>query len=99
MYALPKYYVCSTAGDDYSNVLAKLTTVHFVFEITKRSVPDGLPDDQLCINVTILSDRIVEDDENFFLQLSTDDDQVRLYPEEAEVIIHDNDSECIIICI
>ena len=60
------------------------------FEGLKRSVSDN----QQCIDVTILSDTIVEYEENFFLHLSTNDGQVMLYPDETEVVIVDNDSEC-----
>ena len=80
----------NTAGEDYSDILAQLTKVEFVFEGSKRSVSDI----QQCINITILSDIIVEYDEVFFVQLTTDDDdQVILSPNQAEVIIIDNDSK------
>ena len=47
--------------------------------------------EEQCFNVTILSDLLVESDEVFLVKLSTDEPQVVLSPEEAEVAIINND--------
>ena len=82
------------SSEDYDDILARLTKVEFVFEGSKRSALDY----QQCINITILSDDIVEYDESFYVQLTTDDeyDQVILSPNEAEVIILNNDCKLLI---
>ena len=48
---------------------------------------------QACFSVAIIDDTIVEATEEFTLQLSTDDSQVRLTTERAVVSILDNDGE------
>ena len=57
----------------------------------KRSVV-SITEEQ-CFNVTILSDVLIEDDEVFLVQLSTDDGGVVLNPEQADVVILNNDCE------
>lgn len=76
------------AGKDYSDALSILTTVDFVFA-KKRSVSPG--SQQQCINISIISDNIVEDTEIFTVLLTTNDNAVMLSPDEAEVAIIDND--------
>ena len=76
------------ANVDYSVILAELRALKFKFQ-RKRSVV-SITEEQ-CFNVTILSDVLVEDDEVFFVQLSTDDGGVVLSPEQADVVIIDND--------
>ena len=48
-------------------------------------------EDKQCVNLTILSDNVVENTEVFLAQLSTDDLSVILNPDEAEIFIIDND--------
>ena len=48
-------------------------------------------EDKQCVNLTILSDNVVENTEVFLAQLSTDDLSVILNPDEAEIFINDND--------
>ena len=43
--------------------------------------------------MTILSDILVENDEVFLVRLSTDDPSVVLNPNQAEIMIIDNDGE------
>ena len=51
------------------------------------------PSQQQCINITILSDDLVEYDEYFSLALSTADPDVSLMPATATVFILNNDCE------
>lgn len=48
---------------------------------------------QACFTVAIIDDIIIEATEEFTLQLSTDDPQVRLTTESATVLILDNDGQ------
>lgn len=48
---------------------------------------------QTCFSVAIIEDTIVEATEEFTLQLSTDDTQIRLTTDSAVVSILDNDGE------
>ncbi|CAI8042440.1 hypothetical protein GBAR_LOCUS23568, partial [Geodia barretti] len=77
------------AGEDYSDVLAELRVLKFKFQRRRRFI--GSITEEQCFNVTILSDPFVEEDEVFLVQLSTDDSGVVLSPEEAEVVILNND--------
>ena len=83
--------VTSAAGEDYSDVLAELRVLKFKFQRRRRFI--GSITEEQCFNVTILSDPFVEEDEVFLVQLSTDDPGVVLSPEEAEVVIVNNDGE------
>ena len=82
-------FIYFSGGVDYSEVLAQLTSFQFLFESRKRSVSSN----EQCINVTIMSDDIVEDDEVFYALLSTDDPLVMLYPNASEITIINNDRE------
>ena len=84
-------FVTSAAGEDYSDVLAELRVLKFKFQRRRRFI--GSITEEQCFNVTILSDPFVEEDEVFLVQLSTDDSGVVLSPEEAEVVIVNNDCE------
>ena len=66
----------------------------FKFQRRRRFI--GSITEEQCFNVTILSDPFVEEDEVFLVQLSTDDSGVVLSPEEAEVVIVNNDCEYIL---
>ena len=81
---------CSSAGEDYSNILAQLIEIKLRFQ---RSV--GVID-QGCVNVSLLSDDVLENDEVFLVQLSTKDSSVNLNPQQAEVTITNNDSMCLV---
>ena len=48
---------------------------------------------QACFSVAIIEDTVVEATEEFTIQLSTDDTQIRLITESATVSIVDNDGE------
>ena len=52
-----------------------------------------------CVNMTIVNDDILEGEEDFFLTLTTTDSDVLLIPNEAQVVIADDDSTFYIICI
>ena len=84
---------------DYNEILAQLITVELIFESRrKRSVGSN----EQCVNVTILSDDIVEDDEVFYAVLSTDDPVVMLYPNVTEITIINNDcksSHLLYVCV
>ena len=81
---------------DYNEILAQLITVELIFESQrKRSVGSN----EQCVNVTILSDDIVEDDEVFYAVLSTDDPVVMLYPNVTEITIINNDCKSYHVCV
>ena len=48
-----------------------------------------------CANIFITSDEIYEEDENFFVTLTTSDSDVTLNPADAEVTIIDDDGRMI----
>lgn len=79
-----------SGGEDYNEVLLKLTTVEFEFEKRKRSVEY---DEQQCITIYILSDILVEDTEYFEVILHSDDPLVMLDSDSAIIYILDNDRE------
>lgn len=47
-----------------------------------------------CTNISIVNDTTLENDERFFVQLTTTDVDIDLAPSVAEVIISDDDGEC-----
>ena len=86
--AMLLYYVCgftlsfcSTAPADYTAVLAPL-------EFTALNA-----DQPQCIDIAITNDNVLENDENFVLQLSTEDTAVDLSPSSTTVTITNDDSE------
>lgn len=48
---------------------------------------------ELCITLTIINDTILENDERFFVLLSSSDPDVNLTPAKAVVVISDDDGE------
>lgn len=48
-----------------------------------------------CLNVSTTEDELLEGEENFMLDLDTDDPSIVLAPEEAEVRINDADRKCL----
>ena len=48
-----------------------------------------------CANILITSDEIYEEDENFFVTLTTSDSDVTLNPADGEVTIIDDDGRMI----
>ena len=82
---LGEHLIPFAAGEDYSDILAELRVLRFKFQNV------GSIAEEHCFNVTILSDLLVESDEVFLVKLSTDEPQVVLSPEEAEVAIINND--------
>ena len=47
-----------------------------------------------CTNITITADELVEGDEFFTVALSTSDEDVVLLPQNATIVIIDNDCKC-----
>ena len=47
-----------------------------------------------CTNITIIADELVEGDEFFTVALSTFDEDVVLLPQNATIVIIDNDCKC-----
>ena len=47
----------------------------------------------LCVNISIENDAVLEENEVFFVELSTNDPQVNLSPSSASVTILDNDGK------
>ena len=76
------------ANVDYSDILAELRVLQFKFQRKRSAI--SITEEQ-CFNVTILSDVLVENDKVFLVQLSTDDGGVVLSPEQADVVIINND--------
>ena len=65
--------------------------MQLVFDARKRFI-----NEQQCVNVSFVGDERVENTENFYALLSTDDDDVvALSPDIAEILIMDNDRELI----
>ena len=82
------YFLCiliagSGANTDFT---ARSETLTFNFE--------GSADFD-CIDISITNDFVFENNERFFVQLTTDDPDVTLDPSVAEVIIIDNDGTCV----
>lgn len=88
---MPDLHSMTIGGADYDAELASITTGELTFEGNRerRSVPaDGNGN---CVNISLIADGIVETDESFFVELSTDDPHVILMPQNASCIIMDND--------
>ena len=80
----------SIGGDDYDNVLAASSTTDVSFGPgRKRRSPETL----YCTNITIIADELVERDEFFTVALSTSDEDVVLFPQNATIVIMNNDCE------
>ena len=54
-------------------------------------------DTRVCFNVSIIDDNIHEQDEVFFVKITTSDPQVILSPRQTNLTINDNDGKIIII--
>ncbi len=72
--------------------------LEFVFEPLPPPPPQGrrkreLPRSELCVNVSILADDVVETAEYFSLVLTSADPGVTLMPANATVVISNNDCE------
>ncbi len=73
-----------------------LSGLEFVFEPLPPAIgrrKRELPRSELCVNVSILADDLVETDEYFNLVLSSVDPGVTLMPANATVVISNNDCE------
>ena len=79
----------AAAGEDYSDVFSILSTIDFVFP--RKRDTSSVMQQQQCVNISILSDVIVEDTEDFYAALSTMDSAVVLTPDRARIEIIDND--------
>ncbi len=76
----------STGGEDYENIMQ--LPIELVASMGgSRSPP------MECVNISIISDSIVEDDEMFSLHLGTNDPDVLLSPVYANVTIQSDDSK------
>ena len=59
-----------------------------------RFLPNGANTSMMCVNITIMSDDVVENTETFLASLRTDDTRVNLgQTPNTSVIITDNSSE------
>ena len=76
---------------DYEEVLQVLMTIDLTFDGARKK-RNGASEIQ-CVNITILSDEKVEFDETFYVVLSTEDPDVCLIPQNATVIITNNDGK------
>ena len=76
------YFICSLVShtDDYTS-----TTVDLIFNSNTNEV---------CTNITLLEDLVVEDAEQFRVILSSADPAVTLIRDVARVAIVDRTSEC-----
>ena len=83
---------------DYEEVLQVLMTIDLTFDGARKKRTLGASEIQ-CVNITILSDEKVEFDETFYVVLSTEDPDVCLIPQNATVIITNNDGKPIVYCV
>ena len=65
------------------------TAININFELQRRRRSAEMP---YCINITIIPDDIFESDEVFFLELSTADEDVLLFPQNATITILDDET-------
>ena len=82
---------CVTGGADYIEFLEVVTTLEFLFSGNRRRRRAALGDEMQCVPVSVIGDERVENDEDFFLTLTTDDPDIILLPDEARVIIKNDD--------
>ena len=74
---------------DYNEVLASLMTIEVTFGGNrKRREVESMT---RCVNISIIPDSLVENDETFTVTLSTEDPDVVLNPQNATVIIRNNE--------
>ena len=82
---------CVTGGADYIEFLEVVTTLEFLFSGNRRRRRAALGDEMQCVPVSVIGDERVENDEDFFLTLTTDDPDIILLPDEARVTIKNDD--------
>lgn len=89
---------CVLGGQDYDDILftAESRTLHFSAPRRSRRATGGMEYEQ-SFNISTLPDLVVEENETFVLQLSTNDASVEFLPQNAIVIIIDNDGKTTII--
>ena len=78
-------------GVDYDNILLSSTVLHFRTTKRYRRAAGGGLEYERCFDVSIFPDLIVESNETFSLHLNTSDPSVEFQPENATVVIQDND--------
>ena len=84
------FYIIIIGGIDYEEVLQVLTTVDLTFDPARnRRSTESV--DNLCASITLIPDELVEDEEYFFVELSTDDSGVILFPQNKTIFIANND--------
>ncbi len=69
------------------------TIIELVFSVGESKRKKRFLNDMECVNISIISDTLVEDDEVFMVLLSTNDPDVILSPQAANITIESNDSE------
>ncbi len=88
---LPKWHIIkvtmNAGGVDY---LISSSTIHFSAATRSRRATGGVAYER-CFDIATLPDSIVEINETFLLQLSTNDLSVEFLPQNATVEIEDND--------
>ena len=86
-------FVIDAGGEDY---VLSVMTLHFSGPGRHRRSTDV--EYEQCFNISTLPDLIVEANETFTIQLSTDDQGVQFSPQSATVVIIDNDGKfyCVI---
>lgn len=87
--------LCGLGGQDYNDILftAESRTLQFSAPRRSRRAAGGLEYEET-FNVSTLPDLVVEANETFILMLSTDDASVEFAPQNATVVIIDNDGKC-----
>jgi len=84
------FYIIIIGGIDYEEVLQVLTTVDLTFDPARnRRSTESV--NNLCANILLIPDELVEDEEYFLVELSTDDSGVILFPQNKTIFIANND--------
>lgn len=79
-----QYPTLAAAGHDFENTSQSLV------------VPPGPAGLRVCADITIIEDRVLEDEETFSVVLDSSDPSVGVSPNVALVIILDNDGEYVL---
>ena len=87
--------LCVLGGQDYNDILfsAESRTLQFSAQRSRRAA--GGMEYEETFNISTLPDLVVEQNETFILMLSTDDASVEFAPQNATVVIIDNDGKFI----
>lgn len=76
-------YIYSSASMDYTSIVTDFT----ILELDES--------ERLCVNITLISDLLLEDVENFQIFLSTNDPAASITQPSAVVNIFDSQSKCL----